>query len=180
MLAEYIGIAQLNDLISQQAELVEKVPVSELQRLRQLLVPLDSVDEPEVGVCLKFRCPEGAGVPPVLTVKINGELGLECQRCLEPMCWSLELEQELVLQMPGRSLDDSYDLVDQIEVTERGLELLELIEDELVSAIPLSPRHSEQCVMATEIVEEVATETEDLHKPFTGLADLLKNDQSEN
>jgi len=179
MLAEYIGVAQLNDLISRQAELVEKVSLSELQRLLQLLVPLDSVDEPEVSVCLKFRCPEGAGVPPVLAVKIDGELGLECQRCLRPMVWSPGVDTELVLQMPGRSPDESYDQVDHIEVTEQGLELRELIEDELVSAIPFSPRHSEQCEVVSLTVEEEA-EDESTHKPFTGLADLLKDGQSEN
>jgi len=176
MLTEYIGVAQLKDLVDQHARLVEEVPVSEFTRLRQATLPHPAVAEPQFAVVLEFsREPEQQ--EPGLTVKIDGEIAVECQRCLEPLVLPVSVEQSCMLLNSGRKPDDEQQLFDVVQVGERGLAIKDLIEDEVLSAIPLAPRH-EDCV-APDLPDGKPDATDDadgVHKPFEGLADLLKKD----
>jgi uncharacterized protein len=119
---------------------------------------------------------------PALAGTIEGELYLECQRCLEPMRWCSDINFEYALQLPGSANSTSVDLFETIEVTERGLLLKELIEDELLSAIPFAPKHDDEKLCARLIAAEVEPEAdiaqEETYQPFTGLAELLSSKSS--
>lgn len=67
---------------------------------------------------------------------------LQCQRCLEPVDVPLEIERRLRFvhgEEQAAALD--ADSEDDVLALERSLDLRQLVEDELLLAVPLVPRH---------------------------------------
>lgn len=109
---------------------------------------------------------DGEGKP-YLDLWVAGSLNLRCQRCLMPMPFGLDIDSRLMLVAAGESWPDeelAEDGTDAIEAS-RELAVLPLIEDEVLLALPIVPRH-EVCR------PPVATETEHRPSPFAALAKL--------
>lgn len=107
---------------------------------------------------------------PFLSVSVVGHLSVVCQRCLVEMPWPIDLERRFKLVRPGESWPDEEmvdDEVDAIEA-EKALDLLKLMEDELLLALPLAPRH-EQCDLPA-----AGTDNAD-RSPFAVLAALKRH-----
>jgi uncharacterized protein len=104
-----------------------------------------------------------------LAVEMAGSLALICQRCLKGVDFPIDIRSRLLLVPAGQSwpeeelTDDGYDAV----AAEDEMELLSLVEDELLLALPISPMH-DVCEMPTPIVEELEP------SPFAELAKLKK------
>jgi uncharacterized protein len=82
---------------------------------------------------------------PQLSMAVTGEVNLVCQRCLLPMPHTIDTRTKLVLahdepeaDATEQALDD--DAIDVI-VAGTALDLLQLVEDEALLSVPLSPRH---------------------------------------
>jgi uncharacterized protein len=86
-----------------------------------------------------------------LAVEIAGMLPLECQRCLGAYHWPVEQRTELLLARDDAELarlDNDSDL--EVVLANGPLDPVELVEDELVLAVPFAPRHPDgQCVAPT-------------------------------
>ncbi len=81
-----------------------------------------------------------------LHVAAHGKLSLRCQRCLEALAWDLAVDTRLQLIRAGQAIPDEElenDETDALEV-EGEIDVLALIEDEILLAMPLAPRH-ERC-----------------------------------
>ncbi|GAA0318487.1 YceD family protein [Psychrobacter aestuarii] len=112
-----------------------------------------------------------------LSFKLNGTLWLTCQRCLQPVDVSLDDDFDIALlddDSQTRLLDDTQDylLLDEVVIqqsSERLLPFKQLIEDEILLKLPMSPKHDD-CEMAVEQVGEI--EEEDNENPFAALAAL--------
>jgi len=76
-----------------------------------------------------------AGVPQLL-LNVSGQIQLVCQRCLSPMAYPMVSASTLVARLDDESLD--------VIVGSTSQDLMVLVEDEALLALPLSPRH-EQC-----------------------------------
>ena len=120
---------------------------------------------------LKFAVRGGRGADGKLQLElaISGQLQLTCQRCLTPMAWPFELVSVLLLvrsgdEIPEDELED--DERDAIETT-ADLDVLALIEDEVLLALPVAPRH-ERC----ELPQHAAADEK--KSPFAVLAGLKK------
>ncbi len=85
---------------------------------------------------------------PQITMTVDGEVSLMCQRCLTPFVHPLSSVTVLVLakdeedadEVEQRLDDDSIDVI----VGSSSLDLMQLVEDEALLSLPLSPRHP-QC-----------------------------------
>ncbi len=78
-----------------------------------------------------------------LLLAVTGTLQLRCQRCLESMALALRIERRLLLVVPGGSWPDDEledDTFDAIEAS-RTMALFSLIEEEVLLALPIAPRH---------------------------------------
>lgn len=78
-----------------------------------------------------------------LLLHLEGALKLECQRCLESYDWSFQIDSRLLLVPPGQPMPDDDledDSCDPVEATPR-MDVVPLLEDELLLAIPVVPRH---------------------------------------
>lgn len=120
--------------------LQRELPIAGLTRLQDWLV--------DTGGVISYRV-EGAygeAGEPQLRVSIDGVLQLRCQRCLEAMSFPLELFSVLELVDSEADLsqeeieDDSKDYLP----AQKELDVVALIEDEIILALPVVPRH-ESC-----------------------------------
>lgn len=85
----------------------------------------------------------GTARQPCLVLALEGDVWLECQRCLQPYSQPLEVETvyrivETEEQADAVPMDD--DEADVV-VGSRRFDLLDLIDEELVLALPLVPKH---------------------------------------
>jgi uncharacterized protein len=96
---------------------------------------------------------------------------LECQRCLRPVDVSIEFERGFMFvhgEDAAAQLDAQIE-DDVLQIT-RALDLRELIEDELLLALPLVPRH-EVCPEPLKFKDEEVAD-EEVPNPFAALAQL--------
>lgn len=82
---------------------------------------------------------------PQMGLEVSGSVKLVCQRCLTPMSFDIENHATLVLAEDEGSADDIDALLgdEEVEVVvgSKSFNIAELIEDEALLALPLSPRH---------------------------------------
>jgi uncharacterized protein len=136
------------------------------------MAPTDG-DEVTWRACGERRATRG-GEPQVwLQLRASARLALECQRCLKPVTVAIELDRG-VLFVHGDELAAQLDAEtdDDVLAIPRTLDLRELVEDELLLAMPLVPRH-EVCPepLPVRIDDEVQ---EDAPNPFAALASLKR------
>ncbi|HZW12770.1 MAG TPA: DUF177 domain-containing protein [Noviherbaspirillum sp.] len=82
---------------------------------------------------------------PQLVLSISGSVRLMCQRCLTPFAFDIASDSVLILA-PDESGADEIDALlgdESVEVIvgSRSFDIRQLIEDEALLAIPLSPKH---------------------------------------
>lgn len=104
---------------------------------------------------------------PSIRCELRGELRLQCQRCLEPMDYTLVTSSDLLLVQNEAALqEDDADDADRV-LASAELELKALVEDEILLALPMAPRHAEgKCMQAR--AEDGKAEVH----PFAALAKL--------
>jgi uncharacterized protein len=100
-----------------------------------------------------------------LRIDVAGTLELECQRCLQPMPWSVDATAELELAASEAEAEAAEDDVDRV-VASGSMDVAALVEDELLLGLPMVPLH-EACE------PRVETKTEK-PSPFAVLAELRK------
>ena len=118
--------------------------VSELTRVHDLLAEVSG----EVRFSVQGKLVKsvvGVGEPQ-LRLQVSGVLHLACQRCLGAIAFGLEVDSLFLLVPEDAELtqdeleDDSCDVLPVAGV----LDLAALIEDEILLALPVAPRH-ERC-----------------------------------
>ena len=110
-----------------------------------------------------------------LHLQAEADVILQCQRCLRPLDEAVHVDRRFRFvadEDTAAALDDEIE--DEVLVLEKSLNLRDLVEDEMLLALPLVPRH-DVCPEAipmkfgdVEIVEEKAN-------PFASLAILRKD-----
>jgi uncharacterized protein len=116
------------------------LPLAEFERLQDRLFGAPAAEE-----SLSYQVSGGADAQarPVLRLKIAGRLLLQCQRCLNALDHSLAIDTVLRL-VPEASLDAEIgDDPDEPEciAASAALDVIALIEDEILLALPAYPRH---------------------------------------
>ena len=137
-------------------------PVADFPRLRDAL-------HTDAGT-LRY---ELLGVPeeqgrPALRLRLDGTLQLVCQRCLGALEFALRIDVALQLAATQAEIDAEPLEAASPEriVAGREMPVHDLIEDELLLAIPIAARHE---VCAAGPPDEVRTS----RSPFAGLRDLI-------
>lgn len=150
-----------------QATLSGRLPLSTLRRLTGMLFDASGSIDYEVSG-------ETAGGESILAVKLEGTLPLTCQRCLGAMTFALCVRSRMLLVEPGAQWPEDGQVggledeaCDAIEAS-RELNLAPLLEEEILLALPIAPRH-EHCEppMAATASKEAS--------PFAQLARLKRN-----
>jgi uncharacterized protein len=106
---------------------------------------------------------------PSLRVRVRGTLQLRCQRCLEAMAYEVQADATLVL---AETLAEIHAEPADVQAADRvvaGKEMpvRDLIEDELILALPYAPRHESCSARASQDGAEKTS-------PFAGLRGLMR------
>ena len=157
-----------HDLVNKNAELNGTFPLSRLGRLTPLLQKLDG----EVHVLLKFR--RGSKQRPLVTGRAKVEVQMTCQVCLEPVALVLESDITTLLVSSQTDLDLLHQDQDGLVVNGEDLTLSDLIEDDLLLSLPMSPKHEgEDCVaLEPPVSEPVVDANKGTYRPFAALKNL--------
>jgi uncharacterized protein len=102
-------------------------------------------------------------------------LALECQRCLEPVEVKIEARRSFLFvhgEDTAAQLDAETE--DDVLALTRALDLRELLEDELLLALPLVPRH-DACPKPLPVRHDDAEAAEAPPHPFSALATLKRD-----
>ncbi|HWS11208.1 MAG TPA: YceD family protein [Rhodocyclaceae bacterium] len=85
-----------------------------------------------------------------LDLAVRGVLRLRCQRCLEPMEFPIDLNSRFLLVEAGQDWPDDEleeDRFDAIEAN-KAMDLWTLVEDDVLLALPIAPRHEDCAQLA--------------------------------
>ncbi len=128
-------------LAEEGARLVGELPLDVFPRLREQCRS-EAITEP-VKIELMFE-QVGQGMR-LMRGRLQVRLGLDCQRCLNALIVDLEATPFLQLLIPGEAPTGTEAEVLVVEGPQR---LSELVEDELLLAMPMVPMHAEgDCVV---------------------------------
>lgn len=120
------------------------------------------------------RAARGAEAETWLHLKAATRLPLQCQRCLQPVETGLEIDRwfRFVAGEDAAAQVDA-DSEDDVLAMTRALDLHDLVEDELLLALPLVPRH-DRCPSPLSVPSEALVEVEERPKAFAALAALKR------
>jgi uncharacterized protein len=204
MLADHFGIPQLRDFASRSEQVSSSIRVDELPRLAELLHP-DSrladkeslLNEGQIKAGRKAEQQRELDVRieflgrmqgfPEIKGHITGSLDVYCQRCLGSLNWPVDIDFRLVVIGSEADFDKVAEPFDTLVAGDHGVQLTEVIEDELLGSLPLAPMHADLANCETSIgvkftdldsessAPDSGTET---NRPFGDLASLLKGGDS--
>ena len=83
---------------------------------------------------------------PVLTLALSGRVPLQCQRCMQPIeNFELDEHVQIVLFPTEAQLDEAMLADEELEgmLSADELDVFSLIEDQILMALPFSPRHEQ-------------------------------------
>lgn len=169
MLAGEIAPAELADLAKRRAERRYRWPVAGLERLAAV-APGTGAGTLEV---VAGFAPDPLGFVRV-RLAITGRLVLECQRCLGPMEWPVDLTADLTVVQDDTQAGRLSEPIDAVAMTPKGLPLAVLAEDEVLAALPLAPTHAENDGCAA--TRDAPAASGGPNRPFAGLASLRKRE----
>lgn len=162
-------------LAAQGRELCGVVELSAAARLREALA-----DAPGAArVRFAFTVDESGR--PRVEGEISAELSLLCQRCLEPVELPVTARVQAVLVATDAEAGRLQGQCDAVLVEGESLTLLDLVEDELLLALPLVPMHAslEACSPAAREVlsasEHATAAEEERSSPFAVLKTMKSN-----
>lgn len=160
----------------QGAEIRGRTTVGALPRLAEYR---QSRDEP-VEVALRFGHDEDGRR--AITGTVSTTLTLTCQRCLEPVDYHLEANIHLVMVWGEEQIKALPEHLEPLLVAEEKMPLADVLEEELLLALPLVAMH-EKCPVSLvdEAKQEEAPEDQQRENPFAVLAQLKgrQNNRSE-
>ncbi|KQW42070.1 MULTISPECIES: DUF177 domain-containing protein [unclassified Roseateles] len=125
----------------------------------------------------EMRQPKAGKPQTWLHLTAGAQVALTCQRCLKPVHEDIAVDRWIRFvdtEAEAAALDVDSD--DDVLALPRHLDARELIEDELLLALPLVPRHDVCPEPLTHVDDEPEPEVEERPNPFAKLAALKRRD----
>lgn len=104
---------------------------------------------------------------PFLRISVSGVMRLVCQRCLDTLAFPIAVEVELQITESMREIEAADDDVDRV-LASRSTDVGRLIEDEVILALPMVPRHERCVAVGAGAMAKIS--------PFNALAALKRGD----
>lgn len=147
------------------------VPVNRLERIAPQLLSREGVVTGSVALAME----QGRIVA---DVELVAALEVRCQRCLEPM--QLPVESQSRVALVGSDADAAA-VPPELETAlapEGRMRLADLVEEELLLALPAAPRHPEGLCPPQQGRRATESFAEPTQRPFADLGALLKPGRS--
>ncbi len=154
----------------QRRETVGRLPIKGLARLAELL------DDNAGDVMVDFAFEKTGRIATVHGV-IKADLALLCQNCLKRLDWRIDIPVNLGVVSSQQQADRLAEEFDPLWLEDDRLALKDIVEDEILLALPDFPKHKEPCLDSKpeQLSQEPAT---DSNNPFSILAQLKNTGDS--
>ncbi len=153
-----------------EAEIDCDIPLSELPRLKSRIAGIGGNVR---GIARFGRQSRFA----VAELSLMGTARLQCQRCMQAMELPIESTTQVALILAEADAAEVPEQLEPVLAREGRISLGELVEEELLLALPIVPLHEElrECAVppAAPLLAEDAPEHV-TQRPFAGLGDLLR------
>jgi uncharacterized protein len=167
--------SQLSDvdrLADRQAEVAFEIPLDQMPRVRAQFASAGG----RVRGVARFHREAGFRVA---ELDISGSAQLQCQRCLEPMQVPVESSAHVALIVSESEADRVPPEFETVHVPENRIRVRDLVEEEILLTLPISPLHeaAEECGGEGEQQKADAQPEAPVHetqRPFERLGELLK------
>jgi len=167
MPVEIPHLVEPHKLVDLNQQLSDSLPLTDLPRITEFFGPQKGKIE------YSLDCEKDEAGSLFLNLSIKSVVLLTCQRTME--LFEYPVARETILQLaPGE--EEARSLPEEIEpifLDENRLNLIELLEDELMLAIPIVPINEiGENAEKVEVAEKITKQ--DTHKPFAGLGELMQ------
>jgi Large ribosomal RNA subunit accumulation protein YceD len=176
MMAGQIGSAELADLVAREATLDYSFPVASLARLAALAPTAPAPAVTEAGLVrlhAGFHFRAGAEGYPQLHLVVTGTVPVVCQRCLDFLAMPVSIDVLLTIVRNDQEAGVLADPFDTVLLADGELVPEQVVEDEVLAALPLVPKHGDTTPCGSGAGREDRLESGEMHRPMAGLADLL-------
>lgn len=163
---------QVHKEVSRHGYFEGAIALTELTRLRELLHPQQS-DAEQRRIAVRFEFLKNEFDVPMITGQIETGLVLECQRCLQPLELPVSLDFSLMVDASDETLRQSN--VETLYSDDGYVDINEVVEDELILALPLVALHQDTACNEHWQVSATA-EIADRENPFSVLQQLKTTD----
>ncbi|WP_243730273.1 YceD family protein [Marinomonas balearica] len=147
-----------------------QLPLTDLSELRELLVS----DEGHVSIHLNFKVDEDRRY--IATGSMNASVQVVCQRCMEGVDCNLEVDLALGFVYDEEHANNLPKDYDPVVMTEGEVILADMVEQELILAVPIVAYHEETgcnpVALKYASSADDAPDDEIKPNPFSILADL--------
>jgi uncharacterized protein len=158
-------------LADKQRVLTGQIPLTKLSRLTDVLL----TDHGQVEINLSFG---KEGRWSIVTGDIKAVLSLECRTCLEALTLPLEVKVNLAVVKSLEQVEHLAGKYEPLMLKDEKIPLHELVEDELLLALPAFPRHEHDCVphQQSSGIKPASVDDKQIqsNNPFSVLAQLKK------
>jgi uncharacterized protein len=160
------------------------MPIQRMQRLLPLLAPADKLEAGQVqdyGLA-RFTADFSYDRQGLLTIalEVEADVSLICQRSLAPYVEKIKRKSNLTVIEEVAEHDSVPEHYDPVLVEHRRMALQDIVEEELLLAIPQVPRNPEIGAVDLSTDGKIAPPSEPVeektHRPFAALAGLMKSD----
>jgi uncharacterized protein len=111
---------------------------------------------------------------PVAQLAVRGSASIVCQRCMQPMSVPIETEAQVALIASEADAERVPPEFEPVLAPAGRISIAELIEEELRLTLPIVALHGDGAACAAAPAAAAAERGPETHKPFAGLADLMK------
>jgi uncharacterized protein len=161
MSAGWSKVLDIGPLADGRAQIDFSIPIREFPRVLPVLAAPDGEARGKVSFSREGRLA-------VAEVAVSAEVTLLCQRCLAPLKWPLQGVGRAALVASAEEGERVPETLETVLAPEHRISTLGLVEEELLLALPLVPRHeNDACAGAS-------AGTGETNRPFAQLSELLK------
>ena len=176
MLHQKLFFKDLLDYSTSKSNLSKKLDVKQMPRLSEII----SLDNDSSTVSISATLKLNDQLNPSISGEIIASLSLICQRCLGSLNWNetIEYSVDFIKEADPHTGKNN---IDYISINDEGIILLDLLEDEVLSSLPMSIMHKniELCENIDKLsmfLRSSDEKTEKKNKPFSDLSEILGKD----
>ena len=179
MFKNTLNIKDFSDLSRKNYVFEQVISAITFPRLPRFLIDDNQKDGNQILIHLEFLTEQS--IYPEIKGSISTSLTMHCQRCLGPIEWQAETSINFLIIESMSQSKTGLSSVNTIVVDSDGLSIEKIVEDEVLSMIPMSLMHNKVALCENNdtvgLFLGVSNKSNDNHqktKPFSGLDKLLK------
>ena len=179
MFKNTLSIKDFSDLSRNNYVIDHVIPAITFPRLPHFLIDDNQKDANQVSINLKIFTEQS--IDPKIKGSISVSLTMPCQRCLGPIEWQAETSIDFLIIESLNQNKTGLSSVNTIAVDSDGLSIEKIVEDEVLSMIPMSLMHNKVALCENNdtlglflAVSNKSNGSDQKNKPFSGLDKLLK------